>query len=121
MQAAPYVPLRRLEGGIGEDLDTEFFYYDDTTMRSTLKLDPDAAQRIEQEARQKGKTLNMVVNETLRAGLGLSRETPAVELFHVEPHSFGFRSDLDLDKMNQLFEELEAFEVSNPLRSDNPL
>ena len=81
-------------------------------MRTTLKLDPDVAQRIEQEARQNGKTLNTVVNETLRAGLGLARETPAVEPFHVDPHSFGFRSDLDLDKMNQLVDELEALEAS---------
>ena len=92
------------------------FCYDDAVMRNALKLDPDVAQRIEQEARQKGKPLNMVVNETLRAGLGLARETPAVEPFHVEPHSFGFRSDLDLDKMNQLVDELEAFEASRKLK-----
>jgi len=85
-------------------------------MRTTLKLDPDVAQRIEQEALQKGMTQDAVVNETLRNGLGLVQKVRSVEPFQVKPHSFGFRSDLDLDKMNQLVDELEALEASRELK-----
>ena len=81
-------------------------------MRTTLTLDPDVAQRIEQEVRRKGKTLKTVVNEALRAGLGLKQETRGHKTFRVEPHDFGFNPGIDLDKMNQLVDELEAFEGS---------
>lgn len=86
-------------------------------MRTTLTLDPDIVQRIEQEARQKGVTRDAVVNETLRTGLGLERESHLVEPFQVQPHNFGFRPDLDLDKMNQLVDELEALEALRKLKS----
>jgi hypothetical protein len=84
-------------------------------MHTDLPLDPDVAQRVEEEARQQGKTRSTVVNETLRAGLGSSGGAHPAGPFRVEPHSFGFRSDLDLDKMNQLVDELEASEALRKL------
>ncbi|MBW8878867.1 MAG: hypothetical protein JF614_28265 [Acidobacteria bacterium] len=81
-----------------------------------MTLDPDVAQRLEQEARQQGKTPSAVVNETLRAGLGLLGGTRDAEPFGVDPHSFGFRPDIDLDRMNQLVDELEASEVLRKFR-----
>jgi len=30
------------------------------------------------------------------------------EPFHTEPHSFGFQPEIDLDKLNQLVDELDA-------------
>ena len=84
-------------------------------MRTTLTLDPDVAQRIEQEVRRRGKTLKTVVNDALRAGLGLAQETRPARPFRVKPHDFGFKSDINLDKMNQLVDELEAREVLGKL------
>jgi hypothetical protein len=81
-------------------------------MRTTLTLDPDVAQRIEHEVKRKGKSLKTVVNEALRAGLGLKQEARSPKPFRVEPHDFGFTPGVDLDKMNQLVDELEAFEGS---------
>jgi hypothetical protein len=89
-------------------------------MRTTLTLDPDVAQRIEQEVRRKGKTLKTVVNEALRAGLGLKQEIRGPKPFRVEPHDFGFNPGIDLDKMNQLVDELEAFEGSRRSRDRAP-
>lgn len=84
-------------------------------MHTDLRLDPDVAQRVEEEARQQGKTPSVVVNEALRIGLGSSGGAHVAEPFRVDPHSFGFRPDLDLDKMNQLVDELEASEALRKL------
>jgi hypothetical protein len=81
-------------------------------MRTTLTLDPEVSQRIEQEAREKGMSLDSVVNEVLRAGFGLAGDRQVRQPFRVQPHDFGFRSGIDLDKMNQLADELEAGETS---------
>ena len=47
-----------------------------------------------------------------RTGFGLKQETCGTKPFRVEPHDFGFIPGVDLDKMNQLVDELEAFEDS---------
>lgn len=41
--------------------------------------------------------------------------TQATEPFRVEPHSFGFKSGIDLDKLNQLVDELEVSEALRKL------
>ena len=76
-------------------------------MRTTLTLEPDVARRIEEETRRTGKPMKVVVNEALRAGLGGARKTRPAR-FRVEPHSFGFQPGVDLDRLNQLADELEA-------------
>lgn len=81
-------------------------------MRTTLTLDPDIAERIEQELRHKGRSLKTVVNEALRRGLGMMPVEPAARPFQVKPHSFGFRPGIDLDKLNQLVDELEIEEAT---------
>jgi len=77
-------------------------------MTMTVTLDPDVAERVEQEVRRAGKPAEAVVNDVLRTRLGLERETSAPEPFRVKPHDFGFADGLDLDKMNQLVDDLEA-------------
>lgn len=85
-------------------------------MRTTLTLDQDVAARLKQLMRTSGKGMKAVVNEGLRRGLGLEgRRTPPPR-FEVEPHSFGFKPGIDLDRMNQLVDELEAEEVARKLR-----
>lgn len=77
-------------------------------MRTTLTLDPDVAARLEQEMRRSRKSLKTAVNEALRLGLGMGTRTPRVPRFVVEPHSFGFKPGVDLDRLNQLVDELEV-------------
>lgn len=84
-------------------------------MRTTLTLDTDVAQRVQQEIRRSGKGMKAVVNEALRAGLGLEGRRRALPPFEVEPHSFGFRPGVDLDRLNQLADELEAEETAKKL------
>lgn len=84
-------------------------------MRTTLTLEPDVAQRVRQEARRTGKRMKAVVNEALRLGLGIAQKPVRPARFKVRPHEFGFRPGIDLDRMNQLVDELEAGEVARKL------
>lgn len=76
------------------------------------------ARLLESEMRRSGKTLKATVNEALRLGLGL-RGKPSTKMprFEVQPHAFGFKPGVDLDRMNQLVDELESEDVAKKLRS----
>ena len=55
-------------------------------------------------------------NDATRATSGISKGIPrAVETPKTIPHSFGFRPGVDLDKLNQLADELEAEAVAESL------
>jgi hypothetical protein len=82
----------------------------------TVTLDPDVAERVEQEVRRAGKPAQAVVNDALRTRLGLKGRTSAQEAFRVKPHDFRFAAGLDLDKMNQLVDDLEAAAAAQKAR-----
>lgn len=84
-------------------------------MRTTLTLDQDVAARLKQVMRASGRGMKAVVNEALRRGLGLGGHEVKPPPFEVEPHSFGFEPGIDLDRMNQLADQLEAEEVARKL------
>jgi hypothetical protein len=77
-------------------------------MRTTLTLDDDLAGLLKKRAREMGVPFKEAVTRTLRAGLGEAagqRSHPAPKTM---PHSFGLRPGVDLDKLGQLADELEA-------------
>lgn len=84
-------------------------------MRTTLTLEADVARRLQQEMRRTGRGMKAVVNETLRSGLGLGERREKPPPFEVRPHSFGFKPGVDLNRLNQLVDELEAEEVARKL------
>ena len=84
-------------------------------MRTTLTLEPDVAQRIQREIRRTGKGMKAVVNEALRSGLGRAERREQPPPFKVRPHSFGFKPGIDLNRLNQLVDELEAHESAKKL------
>jgi len=84
-------------------------------MRTTLTLDDDLAGLLKERARQLGISFKEVVNRAVRAGLGKEMESPRVDVPKTIPHSFGFRPGIDLDKLNQLVDELEADSVAESL------
>ncbi len=77
-------------------------------MRTTLTLDDDLASFLKARARQLGISFKEMVNRALRSGLGTDMKAPTVDAPKTIPHSFGFRPGIDLDKLNQLADELEA-------------
>ena len=86
-------------------------------MRTTLTLEPDVARRLEEETKRKGRGLKAVVNEALRRGFGLPTASEPPPEFKVEPHSYGFKPGIDLDRINQLADEIEAQETARKLAS----
>jgi hypothetical protein len=89
----------------------------DVSMRTTLTIDPEIADRLRQEAAMGKRPLKVIVNEALRKGLGLTsakRSKP----YRVRPHSSAFVAGIDPGKLNQLADELEAgeFRAKHSLR-----
>ena len=83
-------------------------------MRTTLTLDEDLARLLQEEARRSGLPFKQVVNRVIRLGLRAEGSGPR-EPFHVRPLSFRVKPGIDLDKIGQLADELEAeaFAASN--------
>ena len=52
-----------------------------------------------------------MVNEALRIGLGMRGNTPQTSRYEVQPHAFGFKPGIDINRLNQLVDELEAEEL----------
>lgn len=76
-------------------------------MRTTLTLDPDVAVALKRRVKSRGVSLKHAVSEALRRGLSVP-DSRAKAKFRVEPHSCRFKPGVDLDKMNQLSDEIEA-------------
>ena len=79
-------------------------------MRTTLTLDPDVAMKLKKTMADKKLTLKETVNQALRNGLKEAEKEKKRAPFKVIPHSFGFKPGIDLNKLNQLVDELEAEE-----------
>lgn len=84
-------------------------------MRTTLTLDDDLAGLLKARARQLGIPFKEMVNQAVRSGLGAEMEPPRGDVPRTLPHSFGFRPGIDLDKLNQLVDDLEAEAVAESL------
>lgn len=78
-------------------------------MRTTLTLEDDLARKLKELARRRGISFKEAVNDSIRAGLrqGLKPERRD-ERFQVEPSHCGFVAGVDVGKINQLADELEA-------------
>jgi hypothetical protein len=77
-------------------------------MRTTLTLDDDLGGLLKRRARELGISFKEAVNRTIRAGLGMSGAAGRLPAPKTIPHSFGFKPGIDLDKLGQLADELEA-------------
>jgi hypothetical protein len=82
------------------------------SMRTTLTLDDDLAGLLKERARELGIPFKEAVNRTIRAGMGENAATRSHPAPKTISHSFGFRPGIDLDKLGQLADELEAEAVA---------
>ncbi len=83
-----------------------------TLMRTTLTIDPDVERLLQREIRRTDKSLKTVVNDALRLGLGMQGKPPRGSRYKVNPHPFAFKPGVDVDRLNQLVDELEADELA---------
>ena len=84
-------------------------------MRTTLTIDSDVERLLQREMRRTSKSMKAVVNDALRAGLGMQGKPARARRFKVEPHAFGFKPGVDIDRLNQLVDEMEAEEIARKL------
>ena len=77
-------------------------------MRTTLTIDDDLAGLLKRRARELGVPFKDVVNRSIRIGLGEAAKPQRRATLKTIPHSFGFRPGIDVDKLGQLADELEA-------------
>jgi hypothetical protein len=81
----------------------------DVTMRTTLTIDEELAERIRKEVALGKRSLKAVINDALRRGLGLE-PAKRTKPYRVKPHSSTFAPGVDTGRLNQLVDDLEAAE-----------
>ena len=84
-------------------------------MRTTLTIDADVERLLQRELRRTNRSMKTVVNDALRAGLRSQGKPSRARRFKVEPHAFGFKPGVDVDRLNQLVDEMEAEETARKL------
>jgi hypothetical protein len=76
-------------------------------MRTTLTLDPDVAQMIQEEVHRARKPFKQVVNELLRRGLEPRTRARGAKSYRVRPHVARLVPGIDRGRFNALADELE--------------
>lgn len=76
-------------------------------MRTTLTIDDDLAGILRRKARELDKPFKELVNTALRKGLAENLESKTQTVV-VRPHDFGASPGIDMDRLNQLVDELEV-------------
>jgi hypothetical protein len=93
-------------------------------MRTTLTLEDDLAGLLKRRAQDLGIPFKEAVNRAIRAGLSDGTSSRGAPTPKTIPHSFGFMPGVDLDKLGQLADELEAEAVAarvhDPARRQRP-
>ena len=86
-------------------------------MRTTLTLEPDVAQLLEEEMHRPRKPFKQGVNEAIRRGLAPAPAAPSQGRFRVEPHETTLRPGIDAGSLNRLVDELEDEAVIEKLEA----
>ena len=84
-------------------------------MKTTLILDDDIANFLQEQSRIQDKTLQQVANETLRLGMArTSKQTHAKQThaapFRVKPNNSGFVEGIDTVRLNRLLADTDVEE-----------
>ena len=77
-------------------------------MRTTVTLDRDVALKLKELAHRRKASFKATLNDTLRRGLLAQASRAPAGRFVVRPHAGGFRPGIDVGKLNQLVDQLEA-------------
>ena len=84
-------------------------------MRTTLTLEQDVEKLLQQEMRRTHRSMKAVLNDALRVGLGARGKSRRTPQFKVDPHPFGFKPGVDVNRLNQLVDDLEVEELARKL------
>ncbi len=78
------------------------------TMRTTVTLDPEIADRLRREMQRTGKSFKATLNEALRDGLTRRRAASGAPPFEVEARPLGVAPGLDYSNVAELLEVAEG-------------
>jgi hypothetical protein len=82
----------------------QWYHHD---VRTTITLDEDTAERIQEEMRQSGRSFKDTVNEAIRIGLSIQKSAiPAG--FKIAAKPLGVRPGISYDNIGELLEQLEG-------------
>lgn len=84
-------------------------------MRTTLTLDPDVVQLLEEERHRLRKSFKEVVNDALRRGLAPQQRGGRRKPYRVQAHRTTLRAGIDPAGFNRLADELDADVVAGKL------
>lgn len=82
-------------------------------MRTTVRLDPDLAAKLQKMARERGISFREALNTVLRAGIGARAGAPRA--YRVPARALGLRPGIDLDKALRIASALEDEETIRKL------
>lgn len=77
-------------------------------MRTTVTLDDDVVDRLNDRTRQSGGTFEETLNDCLRRGLEQPTTTELAVPFVVQARSMGLRSGIDLDHIGGLLDHFDG-------------
>ena len=78
-------------------------------MRTTIALDDDLAEKLQDLAHKRRSSFRNVVNEMLRRGLSAQEPRQVADVsFEVDTFESAFRSGVDPLRLNQLLDDLEV-------------
>ena len=84
-------------------------------MRTTVTLDPDVATHLQELAHRTRKPFKVVLNETIRQGIGSRGKGRVARPFRVQAQNGRLRPGWDDRRFNQLADELEIEEAARKL------
>ena len=94
-------------------------WHHDVSMRTTVTLEGDLADRLKEYAHRRRTSLKVALNTLLRRGLDAERNASSPRRrFAVKPHSGRLQPGLDPGKLNQLVDRLEAQDFVRETRAD---
>lgn len=74
-------------------------------MRTTVVLDDDVLNRLQEESRIRESTFRGTLNDVIRDGLAVAEQRRnSATAFRVKPHSIGLKPGLSYDSISQLIE-----------------
>jgi hypothetical protein len=86
-------------------------------MRTTIVIDDDLAEKLQDAAHKRRESFRKVVNETLRRGLSAQApRTSRKEPYRTDTFASAFRTGIDPLRLNQLADDLELERGSGSAR-----
>ena len=76
-------------------------------VKTTLSIDGDVLNQAKALAKHRHSSLQIVINESLRAGLKILEKSNRASVYHTQPHRMGLKDGFSLDSVQGLIAQVE--------------